>query len=112
MQVIKILNQIIAFLLEVAMLTAFCYYGYINGATLFWKYALAIGLPLVIVLLWSKFAAPKSASRLKPIPLLIFKLFITISCAVFLYFSQAVIPAACFITIGVLSVWVGYFLGQ
>ena len=112
MHAIKILNQIIAFLLEIAMLAAFCYCGYVNGGTIFWKWALAVGLPLVIILVWSKFAAPKSASRLKPIPLLIFKLIIFIGCAVFLYVTGAIIPAGCFITIGVLSVWTGYFLEQ
>lgn len=53
-----------AFLLEVAMMVGLCYYGLHSGAGIVLKYVLAVALPLAAAVLWSIWAAPKSARRI------------------------------------------------
>lgn len=52
----------VAFLLEVAMLASFFYWGFRHSEPL--KYVLGIGIPAVVVVLWGLFMAPKSDRRL------------------------------------------------
>lgn len=74
MAMLKLLNQVLAFSLELWMLYMLGYSGYQNGKGTGWKYALAIALPVVAVLLWGYFAAPKSDHRLVFPYLTMFKL--------------------------------------
>ncbi len=64
MQIIKTINQTVAFLLELGMLTAIGRWGYLQGRTTLSKYGIALFLIAVIVILWGYFAAPKSPNRL------------------------------------------------
>lgn len=64
MQILKSINQIVAFLLELGMLAAVGRWGYLQGKTTLSKYGFALLLIAVIVVLWGYFAAPKSANRL------------------------------------------------
>lgn len=64
MQIVKILNQIIAFLLELGMLAAMGNWGYLQGKTKLTQYGIAILLIAMGIALWAYFAAPKSANRL------------------------------------------------
>jgi hypothetical protein len=63
--VAKSINLSVAFLLELAMLVSFAYWGYQTGKTTIVKIALGIGVPLVIGVVWGVFMAPKSSRRLK-----------------------------------------------
>ncbi|GAB3705444.1 YrdB family protein [Spirosoma flavus] len=65
MQLIKILNQIIYFLLELCMLASLGYAGFLSSQHTLGKYLLAIGLPLAAAILWGFFAAPRSTYRLE-----------------------------------------------
>ncbi|HLO42713.1 MAG TPA: YrdB family protein [Leadbetterella sp.] len=64
MQIIKIINQTIAFALELAMLATMGHWGYLQGKSTWSKYGIAAVLVLIAILLWGYFAAPKSANRL------------------------------------------------
>lgn len=64
MQIIKIINQTVAFLLELGMLAAVGHWGYLQGKTTLSKYGIALFLISVIVILWGYFAAPKSVNQL------------------------------------------------
>lgn len=64
MQMLKTINQIVAFLLELGMLAAVGRWGYLQGKSSWAKYLIAILLIAVVVALWGYFAAPKSAHRL------------------------------------------------
>jgi hypothetical protein len=57
----------VAFLLELCMLFSLGYYGFNCGADKIWRLILMISLPLIAIVLWGYFAAPRSANRL-PIP--------------------------------------------
>lgn len=51
-----------AFILEVAMVASFLYWGFRQPDP--WNLVLGIGIPAVVVILWGIFMAPKSARRL------------------------------------------------
>ncbi len=61
---LKIVNQLIVFIIELIMLGSFAYFGFQKGNTSLVKYALAITIPLLVIALWSYWAAPKSTHRL------------------------------------------------
>lgn len=67
LELLKGLNKVVYFLLELSMLTALGYTGFQSSQHPFWKYVLAIGLPLVAIVIWGIYQAPRSEHRL-PIP--------------------------------------------
>ena len=63
MQMVRSINAGLSFALELAMLAAFAYWGYTVGDGLV-AWALAVALPLVGVIVWGLFFAPRSERRL------------------------------------------------
>ncbi len=53
-------NLALAFLLELCLLAAFCYWGFHANAGWPIKVALGIGLPLVVAVFWGMFMAPRA----------------------------------------------------
>lgn len=53
-------NLTLAFLLELCLLAAFCYWGFHANIGLPAKVALGIGLPLVVAVFWGMFMAPRA----------------------------------------------------
>lgn len=67
-------NLLLAFLLELAMLAAFCYAGWMATRLLWLRALLAIGLPALAIVLWAAWAAPKAGKRRLKMPaLMVFK---------------------------------------
>lgn len=64
MHIVKIVNAVLAFSLELGMLAAFAYWGYKNGNGLVMKWLFAIGLPVLVAVLWGLILAPKAPYRL------------------------------------------------
>lgn len=59
---LKSLNLALAFFLELAMLAALAYAGFqLDGAL---RFVVGIGAPLLAILIWGRFLAPKSTTRL------------------------------------------------
>ena len=63
--ILKSINLALAFLLELAMLAAYAYWGFHVGNTAILKAVLGIGLPLLVAVIWSLFMAPRSPKRLQ-----------------------------------------------
>lgn len=61
------------FILEVAALAAFGYFGYHIGSTPLLSIALAIVTPVLAAGLWGRYAAPSSPCRLNEAPRLVFE---------------------------------------
>jgi hypothetical protein len=59
------INAPLAFLLELAMLAAYGYWGFHVGHAFALQLALGIGVPVVIVVIWAKWLAPRATKRLK-----------------------------------------------
>ncbi len=66
MQILKGFNQLIYYLVELAMFASLGYVGHYANAYTLGKYLIALGLPLLAIILWGIFAAPRSAYRLEP----------------------------------------------
>lgn len=57
-------NEVLAFLLELAALALLCRWGFSTGDNAPNRIALGVGVPLAAIVLWGLFAAPKA--RLRP----------------------------------------------
>lgn len=75
----------IAFLLELCMIFSLGYCGFYSSSNGWLKLTLMLGLPIIVIALWWYFAAPKSSHRLANPYLIIFKLILYFSTALFLY---------------------------
>lgn len=60
MDILKLLNVAVRFLLELCVLAATGYWGFNTGSGWFMKILLGIGAPLLIAVIWGMFAAPKA----------------------------------------------------
>ena len=70
-------NLALAFALEIAMLAGFAVAGWASTPILWLRIVLTLALPGLAVLMWAVWAAPKAGKRrLKPAPLLLFKLIV------------------------------------
>lgn len=87
MQIFKSLNLAVAFLIELAMLVAFAYWGFNANANLLAKILLGVGVPAIVIIIWGKWAAPKSERRLATPQLLSLKFGLFILAAIALQVS-------------------------
>jgi len=55
-----VLNLVLRFLLEICVLTAFGYWGIQSGKSMFFKFLLGIGAPVLFVVIWGMFGSPKA----------------------------------------------------
>jgi hypothetical protein len=60
-EAVKNANLALRFVLELSALAALCYWGAKAGATLRYRIALAVALPLAAATLWGLFVAPNAA---------------------------------------------------
>jgi Protein of unknown function (DUF2568) len=63
--ILKSINLALAFLLELALLAAFGYWGFQTGSSTLVKVLLGIGIPLLAAVIWGIFMAPNSARHLQ-----------------------------------------------
>lgn len=59
---VDLATMMLGFVLEVAMLAGFLYWGFQQAAP--WNMVLGLGIPAAVVVLWAAFLAPRSARRL------------------------------------------------
>lgn len=62
---LKNANLVLAFLLELCVLLALGYWGFVSGPNMLAKIGLGIGLPIAAIIIWAIFGAPRSARRLR-----------------------------------------------
>lgn len=98
MQGLKAGNLALAFAVELAMLAGFAAAGWAATPILWLRLILAVVLPGIAVLLWAIWAAPKAKkkTRLKPRPLLLFKLAIFASATLAWWLAGMELIAAIF----------------
>lgn len=111
MQLIKSINQIVAFFLELGMLAAVGRWGYLQGKTTISKYGIALLLIAVVVVLWGYFAAPKSANRLSLGYRIIFEFVLFMLATFMLHKSGQSNYAIAFGTIAVANLSLEYYFG-
>lgn len=90
MNALKSINLAVRFLLELCMLAAVGYWGFITHPSWAAKILFGVGLPLLIAVLWGYFMAPRSSHGLSGIPFTIMDFILLGSGAVALYASGQV----------------------
>ncbi len=71
MQSLKAGNLLLAFMIELVMLAAFCVAGFAVSGPLWLRAGLAIGLPGIAIAAWALWAAPKAGKRRLRMPALL-----------------------------------------
>ena len=64
-------NLLLAFIIELGMLAAFCYAGWAITHVLWLRIAVAVALPALAIVLWATWAAPKAGKRRLKMPALL-----------------------------------------
>jgi hypothetical protein len=102
-------NLLLAFLIEIAMLVAFCLAGWSATRVMWLRLGLAVGLPAVAIVLWAMFAAPRAGKRRLKMPaLLIFKAAIFVFAGAAWWFAGQAFIASIFtalVAINLIGMW-------
>jgi hypothetical protein len=101
--VLKSVNLGVAFLLELGMLAAFAYWGFQTGSNLPVKLVLGIGVSMLVVLIWGRFMAPRSETRLTGAPYLLLKLILFGAAAIALAVAGQTTLAVVFAVVAVIN---------
>ncbi len=102
-RVLKDINAGIAFLLELAMLIAFGYWGFYGDKSILLKWLLGIGVPLVVAIIWGIFLAPRANHRLNSVGGNLLSLFLFLLAAAALFYTQHPMLAITFALIAVMN---------
>jgi hypothetical protein len=111
-QTLKSVNLGLSFLLELCALAALAYWGFQVGSGPIMVVVLGIGAPLLMALVWGRFAAPASRTRLRMPALLILKLAIFALAAAALAVAGQPVLAALFAMVVVINLVLAHVWGQ
>jgi len=100
---LKAVNLGIAFLLELCVLAALAYWGLQSADSLLLKIVLGIGVPLLVAVIWGRFMAPTSKTRLTGSRYLLMKLIIFGAEAIALAVAGQVTLAIIFAIVSVIN---------
>ena len=103
MAISKGVNAALAFLLELAMIASFGYWGYQSTTNALMKWLLAIGLPLVVIVVWALYFAPKGPRRLTSMPGSLLSLGLFLLAAFALYQSDQPVAAVAFAALAIVN---------
>ena len=106
---IKVVNAGVSFLLELVALGIFGLYGYRLDLPVWARVMAAIALPLLMIVLWVIFAAPKSGTRLSGLALLEFKVVVFGAAVLALYALGYRAPALVLVAIVVVNLGLEFF---
>ena len=87
MDVLKVLNLAVRFLLELCMLAAVAFWGFKTQSSWLMKLLFGLGLPLLIAVLWGMFLAPRATRPLSGVAFLSLELVLFATGAVALFAS-------------------------
>ncbi|WP_338448428.1 YrdB family protein [Niallia oryzisoli] len=62
--ILKNINLVIRFLIELCALASLGYWGFITGKGIVAKFFLGIGAPVILAVIWGAFGSPKAAVKL------------------------------------------------
>ena len=97
-------NMALAFAVELAMLAGFALAGWSATPILWLRVVLAMALPGIAIVLWAIWAAPKAKKwRLKPRPLMAFKLIIFAAATLAWWLAGQPFAAAVFGTLAAIN---------
>lgn len=106
---IKILNLVVMFFVEMAMLFSYGYFGFSQPWNFITKLLFTVGVLAVAITLWAIFAAPKSARRLKMPYLAIFRSGMFLIAAFLIFQTGHTNAAIAFSIVALVTQIVSYF---
>jgi Protein of unknown function (DUF2568) len=109
---IKNANLVLAFLLELCVLVALAFWGFSTGSGMLIKIVLGIGAPVLAMIVWGLFGAPKGPWHLNGIWYLLLKIVFFGSAAVALYIARQHVLGVVFALIFVIITALLYVWGQ
>ncbi len=100
---LQVVNVGLAFFLELAMLASFGYWGFYGDKSLWVKWVLGIGLPILVAVFWGIFLAPNAVHRLNITGGAIISLLLFVLAATALFYTQYRTLALVFVAIAVIN---------
>jgi hypothetical protein len=88
---LKGINEAVSFLLELAMLAAFAYFGFTCSAATLIRWVVGLGLPAIAIAMWAILLAPNSPRRLPIVPGLALSTALFLAAAALLLVSRQVV---------------------
>lgn len=105
-------NLALAFILELCAVVALGYWGFQTGDSTLVKWLLGIGAPVLLIVIWGGWLAPKSTRRLRPPVLHIVKLIVFGTAAFALYRADQPTLALIFAIVMVINIGLGILWKQ
>lgn len=102
-EILKIINIGLSFILELVMLAAFGYWGFYGDKSTLLKWALGIGIPVLAAVVWSLWLAPRATYRLNMTMGSLFSLLLFLLAATALFYTPYRTLAIVFAGIAVLN---------
>lgn len=109
---VKNANLALAFLLELCVIAALAFWGFSTGTGTLAKIALGIGAPVLAIIVWALFGAPRGPWHLKGIRYLLLKIVFFGSAAVALYVAGQRVLGVVFALVFMLNTALLYAWGQ
>lgn len=109
---LKNLNLALAFFLELGMLAALCYFGFVIGPDTLTRIGLGIGLPAGAIVIWALFGSPRSKRRWQGSGYLLLRVVLFGVSAIALYIAGQHILGVVFALFWVLNISLVYAWGQ
>jgi hypothetical protein len=105
---LKQTNLVLALLLELGVLAALAYWGFATGSTIPAKIGLGIGAPVVAIIVWAIWGAPRSGRRLQGVSYWILRIAFDAAGALALYVADQQTLSAVFALVAALNCILGY----
>ena len=112
MDILKTLNLLLRFLLELCMLAAAGYWGFKTGNATIAKLALGIGAPLVAAVVWGTFVSPRAPVELPAVLVVVLQTLVFGSAAAGLAATGHRTLALVFVVVVVINAVLIYVWGQ
>jgi hypothetical protein len=112
LEAIKSVNATLAFVLELGVLAALGYWGWTLGPGLLARIGLLIGLPLLAILVWGMWGAPRSKWQLQGLWFLLLRIVFFSSAVVALTNASQYTMGVIFALLTVLFLVLTYTLGN
>ncbi len=101
-------NLVLALLLELGVLVALAYWGFVTGSTIPVKIGLGIGTPAAAMIVWAIWGAPRSGRRLQGISYWLLRIVLDAAGAIALYVAGQQTLGVVFALAAALNCLLGY----
>lgn len=112
LEAIKSVNMVLALVLELGVLVALGYWGFADESGMLVRIVLGIGLPVLAILVWGRWGAPRSRRQLHGLQFLLLRIVFFGSAVVALLFADQYTAGITFALLTTLFLVLVYTLGN